>query len=73
VAQLAAAKARKAANEAKIEADKEHNGLDSFTLPLIHPSKPLPTNPTSLNQLQPTSKQQQQNTKRKRNKGKNKY
>jgi hypothetical protein len=73
LAQLAAAKARKAVNEAKIEADKVHNGLDSFTLPLIHPSKPLSMNPTSLNQLQPTSKQQQQNTKRKRKKSKHKH
>jgi hypothetical protein len=63
LAQLSAAKERKAANEAKIEADKEHNGLDSCALPLTQPSIPLPKNPNSLNQLQPTSKQQQQNTK----------
>jgi hypothetical protein len=74
LAQLAAAKARKAANEAKIEADKEHEGLHSSTLPLIQSSpKPLPTNPASLNQLQTTSQQQQQNRKQKRNKGKNKH
>jgi hypothetical protein len=42
LAQLAEAKARKAANEAKIEADKEHDGLDSCTLPLIQPSNHCP-------------------------------
>jgi hypothetical protein len=75
LAQLAAAKARKNANEAKIEADKEHDGFHSRTPPPIQPStKPLPTNPASLNQLQTTSQQQQQqNTKRKRNKGKNNH
>jgi hypothetical protein len=74
LAQLAAAKARKAANEANIEADKEHDGFHSSTLPPIQPStKPLPMNTASLNQLQTTSQQQQQNTKRKINKGKSKH
>jgi hypothetical protein len=75
LAQLAAVKAMKAANDANIEADKNHDGFHSSILPHIQPStKPLPTNPASLNQLQTTSQQQQQqNTKRKRNKGKSKH
>jgi hypothetical protein len=74
LAQLAAAKARTAANEANIEAEKEHDIFHSSILTPIQPStKPLPTNPASLNQLQTTSQQQQQNTKRKKDKGKSKH
>jgi hypothetical protein len=73
LAQLAAAKARKASNDAKHEADKEHAVFHSSTAPHVQPStKTLPMNPASLNQL-PTTSQQQQNSKLKRNKGKSKH
>jgi hypothetical protein len=64
LAQLAAAKARKAANDAKIEAYKEHEGFHSGIIPPIQPStKTVPANPSSLNQLQTTSQQQHKNMK----------
>jgi hypothetical protein len=75
LAQLEAAKARKSANDAKIEADKEHARFHSSTAPPVKPStKPVPMNADFPNQLPLTSKQQQhQHSKQKRNKGKSKH